>query len=184
MPDSISYGTVTCPFDVSTAISILSSLSCISLYYVIYLTFIQDYFVSGIESVNLEFSREGAFLDAIRSVSLTLFGNLLADSVIGNIVKNPDENGKSVINRQGELVCAAPLPSMPIYFWDDPDNEKYHNAYFDVYPNIWRHGDFMTVTDRGGVVIHGRSDATLKPGSIGLLRKFKGTPGRLKKVHG
>jgi Acyl-coenzyme A synthetases/AMP-(fatty) acid ligases len=55
---------------------------------------------------------------------------------------------------------------MPIYFWDDPDNEKYHNAYFDVYPNIWRHGDFMTVNDRGGVVIHGRSDATLKPGGV------------------
>ncbi len=77
-----------------------------------------------------------------------------------------DENGKSVINRQGELVCAASSPSMPIYFWDDPDNEKYHNAYFDVYPNIWRHGDFMTVNDRGGVVIHGRSDATLKPGGV------------------
>ena len=81
-------------------------------------------------------------------------------------VKAFDENGKSVINQQGELVCAAPAPSMPIYFWDDPDNEKYHNAYFDVYPNIWRHGDFMTVNDRGGVVIHGRSDATLKPGGV------------------
>ena len=81
-------------------------------------------------------------------------------------VKTFDENGKSVINQQGELVCAAPVPSMPIYFWDDPDNEKYRNAYFDVYPNIWRHGDFMTVNDRGGVVIHGRSDATLKPGGV------------------
>ena len=81
-------------------------------------------------------------------------------------VKAFDENGNSVINRQGELICAAPTPSMPVYFWDDPDNEKYHNAYFDVYPNIWRHGDFMTVNDRGSVVIHGRSDATLKPGGV------------------
>ena len=55
---------------------------------------------------------------------------------------------------------------MPIYFWDDPDGSKYHSAYFDVFPNIWRHGDFVTVTDRGGVVMLGRSDATLNPGGV------------------
>lgn len=77
-----------------------------------------------------------------------------------------DENGKSVINQQGELVCTAPFPSMPIYFWNDPDNQKYHNAYFDVYPNIWRHGDYILITERGGVVIYGRSDATLNPGGV------------------
>lgn len=77
-----------------------------------------------------------------------------------------DENGKPVINQQGELVCAAPFPSMPIYFWDDPDFEKYHSAYFDVYPAIWRHGDYIIITDRGGVVMYGRSDATLNPGGV------------------
>ena len=77
-----------------------------------------------------------------------------------------DENGKSVINQQGELVCTAPSPSMPIYFWDDPGNRKYLSAYFDVYPNIWRHGDFIEINDRGGVVIYGRSDATLNPGGV------------------
>ncbi len=77
-----------------------------------------------------------------------------------------DENGKPVINQQGELVCTAPSPCMPIYFWDDPDGEKYHAAYFDVYPNIWRHGDFIEINDRGGVVIYGRSDATLNPGGV------------------
>jgi len=77
-----------------------------------------------------------------------------------------DENGKPVINQQGELVCTAPSPAMPIYFWDDPDGKKYHAAYFDVYPNIWRHGDFIEVNDRGGVVIYGRSDATLNPGGV------------------
>ena len=77
-----------------------------------------------------------------------------------------DENGKPVINQQGELVCTAPFPSMPIYFWDDPDGEKYHAAYFDVYPNVWRHGDFIEINDRGGVVIYGRSDATLNPGGV------------------
>jgi acetoacetyl-CoA synthetase len=77
-----------------------------------------------------------------------------------------DENGKPVINRQGELVCTAPFPSMPIYFWNDPDNRKYLDAYFDVYPNIWRHGDFIEINNRGGVVIFGRSDATLNPGGV------------------
>ncbi len=77
-----------------------------------------------------------------------------------------DENGKPVINKQGELVCTAPAPCMPIYFWDDPKGEKYHAAYFDVYPNIWRHGDFIEINDRGGVVIYGRSDATLNPGGV------------------
>ena len=55
---------------------------------------------------------------------------------------------------------------MPVYFWDDPNNEKYHAAYFDVYPNIWRHGDFIEINDHGGVVIYGRSDATLNPGGV------------------
>jgi len=77
-----------------------------------------------------------------------------------------DENGKPVINRQGELVCTAPFPSMPIYFWDDPDGKKYQSAYFDVYPNVWRHGDFIEINDRGGVTIFGRSDATLNPGGV------------------
>ncbi|MBU2622516.1 MAG: acetoacetate--CoA ligase [Proteobacteria bacterium] len=77
-----------------------------------------------------------------------------------------DENGKPVINQQGELVCTAPFPSMPIYFWDDPDGKKYHSAYFDVYPNVWRHGDFIEINDRGGVTIFGRSDATLNPGGV------------------
>jgi len=77
-----------------------------------------------------------------------------------------DENGRSTINQQGELVCTAPFPSMPIYFWDDPNTEKYHAAYFDVYPNVWRHGDFIEVNDHGGVIIYGRSDATLNPGGV------------------
>ena len=77
-----------------------------------------------------------------------------------------DENGQPVIEQQGELVCTAPFPSMPIYFWNDPDNSKYHAAYFDVYPNVWRHGDFIKISSRGGVTIYGRSDATLNPGGV------------------
>jgi acetoacetyl-CoA synthetase len=77
-----------------------------------------------------------------------------------------DFEGNELINEQGELVCCKPFPSMPIYFWDDPDGSKYHSAYFDVFPNVWRHGDFVTVTERGGVVMLGRSDATLNPGGV------------------
>jgi acetoacetyl-CoA synthetase len=77
-----------------------------------------------------------------------------------------DESGKPLIDSEGELVCTAPFPSMPIYFWDDPGGEKYHHAYFDVYPGIWRHGDFIEINGRGGVIVHGRSDATLNPGGV------------------
>ncbi len=77
-----------------------------------------------------------------------------------------DETGSELIDEQGELVCCKPFPSMPIYFWDDPDGSKYHSAYFDVYPNIWRHGDFVIITERGGVGMLGRSDATLNPGGV------------------
>ncbi|MDM8551503.1 acetoacetate--CoA ligase [Desulfobacterales bacterium HSG2] len=77
-----------------------------------------------------------------------------------------DENGKPVYNDQGELVCTAPAPSMPIYFWDDPEGKKYHSAYFDVYPGVWRHGDYIVISDRGGITMYGRSDATLNPGGV------------------
>lgn len=77
-----------------------------------------------------------------------------------------DDYGKPMINQQGELVCTAPSPSMPIHFWEDPDGKKYRDAYFDLYPGIWRHGDYILVNERGGVVIYGRSDATLNPGGV------------------
>ncbi len=77
-----------------------------------------------------------------------------------------NDDGQPVINQQGELVCRQAFPSMPIHFWDDPDGKKYHGAYFGVYPNVWRHGDFIEVNERGGVVIYGRSDATLNPGGV------------------
>jgi len=85
---------------------------------------------------------------------------------LGMKVEAFDENGKAVYNQQGELVCTAPSPSMPIYFWDDPEFKKYHAAYFDVYPGVWRHGDYIEINDRGGVIIYGRSDATLNPGGV------------------
>jgi acetoacetyl-CoA synthetase len=85
---------------------------------------------------------------------------------LGMNVKAFDDTGKSLLNKEGELVCVSPFPSMPVYFWDDQDGEKYHDAYFDTYPGIWRHGDFIKITETGGVVFCGRSDATLNPGGV------------------
>ena len=85
---------------------------------------------------------------------------------LGMKVEAYDENGNPVVNRQGELVCTAPFPSMPLYFWNDPDGSRYRAAYFDVYPGVWRHGDFIEIYDHGGVKIYGRSDATLNPGGV------------------
>lgn len=85
---------------------------------------------------------------------------------LGMKVEAFGENGKSVVGEKGELVCTAPFPSMPIYFWDDEDGKKYRKAYFDVYPGIWRHGDFIIITERGSVIVLGRSDATLNPGGV------------------
>jgi len=85
---------------------------------------------------------------------------------LGMKVEVFDDQGRSLRGRKGELVCTAPFPSMPIYFWNDPDGRKYHEAYFDVYPNIWRHGDYVELTEHDGMIIYGRSDAVLNPGGV------------------
>ena len=77
-----------------------------------------------------------------------------------------DENGRSVVGEKGELVCARAFPSMPVGFWNDPGGRKYHDAYFARFDNVWRHGDYVEITGRGGVVIYGRSDAVLNPGGV------------------
>jgi acetoacetyl-CoA synthetase len=77
-----------------------------------------------------------------------------------------DDNGGSVVGQQGELVCTAPFPSMPIAFWDDESGVKYRSAYFEKFPGIWTHGDFIEVTEQGGLIMYGRSDATLNPGGV------------------
>ncbi len=77
-----------------------------------------------------------------------------------------DQEGKPILNKPGELVCLAASPSMPIYFWNDPDGEKYKSAYFEMFPGVWRHGDYAKITYTGGAIIYGRSDATLNPGGV------------------
>ena len=77
-----------------------------------------------------------------------------------------DDDAQPVRSQKGELVCTGPFPPMPLGFWNDPDGAKYHAAYFDRFPGIWCHGDFVELTERDGMIIYGRSDATLNPGGV------------------
>ena len=86
--------------------------------------------------------------------------------MLGVAVDVYDEAGSPVRQEKGELVCVRPFPSMPVMFWNDADGAKYHNAYFARFPGIWCHGDFAEITAHGGMIIHGRSDATLNPGGV------------------
>ena len=81
--------------------------------------------------------------------------------VLGCDLESYDENGQPVRNEPGELVVRQPMPAMPIFFWGDANHERYRASYFEHYPGLWRHGDLIEITDRGSVIIHGRSDATL-----------------------
>ncbi len=85
---------------------------------------------------------------------------------LGMKVEVFDDEGHPAVGEKGELVCTAPFPSMPVAFWNDPDGEKYRAAYFDRFPNTWRHGDWAELTPRGGMIIYGRSDATLNPAGV------------------
>ena len=85
---------------------------------------------------------------------------------LGMAVEVFNESGKPVTREKGELVCTKPFPAMPIGFWNDPDGAKYRAAYFEKYPNVWRHGDWCEETEHGGLIIYGRSDAVLNPGGV------------------
>ena len=102
-------------------------------------------------------------------------GNIISPVYAGELqgptlamkVKAYDEKGKPIYDKEGELVCEAPAPSMPLYFWNDPKGEKYKSAYFEFYPNVWRHGDYIVMhKDTGGLTFYGRSDAVLKPSGV------------------
>jgi len=109
-------------------------------------------------------------------ISCFVLGNLFQPVYAGEIQNRGlgmdvdifDEQGSSINNKKGELVCKTPFPSMPIKFWNDEDNEKYKSAYFEKYNNVWHHGDFAKITDNGGFIIFGRSDTTLNPGGVRL----------------
>jgi acetoacetyl-CoA synthetase len=86
--------------------------------------------------------------------------------LLGAAVEAFDEAGQSVVDQVGELVITQPMPSMPLYFWNDPDGRRYRESYFEQYPGVWRHGDWITITRRGNCVIWGRSDSTLNRGGV------------------
>src|SRR3990167_1440066 len=96
-----------------------------------------------------------------------VYAGELQGPALGMKMKAYDERGNSVVDKEGELVCEAPSPSMPLYFWNDPDGKKYRDAYFNTFPNVWRHGDWIIIhSDTGGITFLGRSDFTLKPSGI------------------
>jgi acetoacetyl-CoA synthetase len=104
---------------------------------------------------------------AAGSPILPVYAGELQSAALAMKIHSYDEKGNPIFDEQGEMVCEAPSPSMPLYFWDDPQGSKYHNAYFDVYPGVWRHGDYVLIhSDTGGITFYGRSDAVLKPSGV------------------
>jgi acetoacetyl-CoA synthetase len=104
---------------------------------------------------------------ALGNPMLPVYAGQLQSRALAMKVLAFDEKGCPVYDQKGELVCTAAFPSMPIGFWNDPDGSKYHRAYFDFYPGVWRHGDYIEIkSDTGGVIVYGRSDTTLNPGGV------------------
>jgi acetoacetyl-CoA synthetase len=105
-----------------------------------------------------------AFLGGAPSVPVWL--GELSCAALGAAVRAYDEAGKELVDEVGELVVTEPMPSMPVYFWNDPDGSRLREAYFEEYPGIWRHGDWVKITPRGSAIIYGRSDSTLNRGGV------------------
>jgi acetoacetyl-CoA synthetase len=97
---------------------------------------------------------------------LPVYAGELQCRALGCAVEAFDEQGRSVIDEVGELVIRRPMPSMPLYLWGDDDGRRYHDSYFAMFPGVWRHGDWIRITERGGAVIYGRSDATINRGGV------------------
>jgi acetoacetyl-CoA synthetase len=101
----------------------------------------------------------GAFVGG--NPTLPVYPGEMQCRCLGAKVEAFDEAGQPLADEVGELVCTAPLPSMPLYLWGDAEGRRLHESYFDVYPGVWRHGDWVRITPRGGAIIYGRSDATI-----------------------
>ncbi len=113
--------------------------------------------------------------------TLSVHAGELQCRCLGMAVEAFDEDGRPVVDRIGELVITRPAPSMPLYFWNDPDGRRYRESYFERYPGVWRHGDWIKMTSRGSAVIYGRSDATInrhgvRMGSAEIYRVVEALP--------
>ena len=106
----------------------------------------------------------GGFTEA--NIVLPVYRGEMQCRSLGLAVQVFDEEGHAIVGKKGELVCTKPFPSMPLGFWNDRGGERYHAAYFDRYPNVWCHGDWSELTERGTMIVYGRSDATLNPGGV------------------
>jgi acetoacetyl-CoA synthetase len=129
-----------------------------------------DYVYSGVKS-DLHLASISGGTDIISCFALgnptaPVYRGELQCRGLGMAVNVFDDHGNGVVEQPGELVCTKPFLSMPVAFWNDPDGAKYHAAYFDYFPNVWRHGDWAELTEHDGMIIYGRSDATLNPGGV------------------
>jgi acetoacetyl-CoA synthetase len=97
---------------------------------------------------------------------LPVYAGELQARCLGAAVEAWSEDGRPLVGEVGELVITEPMPSMPIYFWNDPDGERYRSSYFEMFPGVWRHGDWIKITERGTAVIYGRSDSTINRGGV------------------
>jgi acetoacetyl-CoA synthetase len=121
----------------------------------------------------------GAFVGG--NITLPLVRGEMQCRCLGAAVEAWNEQGQPLIDEVGELVCTQPMPSMPLYFWGDAGNQRYLDSYFDMFPGIWRHGDWIRITPRGGAIIYGRSDATInrhgvRMGTAELYRAVEALP--------
>src|SRR3989440_9661129 len=105
-----------------------------------------------------------AFVGGVPTLPVYL-GELQARA-LGAAVEAWDPSGRPLVGEVGELVITKPMPSMPLYFWGDPSGERYRDSYFSMYPGVWRHGDWIEITDRGTAIIYGRSDSTINRGGV------------------
>jgi acetoacetyl-CoA synthetase len=115
------------------------------------------------------------------SVLSPVYSGELQCAALGVNLQSFDEQGKPLIDEVGELVITEPMPSMPLFFWNDPDGKRYRDSYFDLYPGVWRHGDWIKITPRGSAIIYGRSDSTInrmgiRMGSSEMYRVVEGFP--------
>jgi acetoacetyl-CoA synthetase len=98
--------------------------------------------------------------------TLPVYKGELQARCLGAAIESWDEQGNPHVNEVGELVITEPMPSMPVFFWGDEDGSRLHEAYFEMYPGVWRHGDWVEITDRGTAIIYGRSDSTINRGGV------------------
>src|SRR5699024_6808675 len=100
--------------------------------------------------------------------NLEVWAGELSAPILGVALESWDDDGSPLIGEVGEMVITAPMPSMPVKFWNDPDGQRYYDSYLSMCPGVWRHGDGITITERGSVIISGRSDATLNRRGVRL----------------